>query len=267
MPSYKKYSVRKHKSRKSYHKKSHKKSPKKSYKKSPNKSYKKSHKKSYKKSPKKSHKKSPKSYHKKSYKKSPKSYHKKSHKKSYKSSHKKRRVKSHYRMRGMGGMLTMFGGAIEQVELDYQSKRDMFLQAKKNYEEENDRDERKKLRQVMKSAKISMDKSKEKMRTILKGVGEATSKAASQLNKSNKMSGSGLTSGLKSIGTKLSSGIKSIGSKLSSGIKSVGSNVKDKYKKYKEGQELIKWNKLNEKYGRPSSSMSSSMSSESKSRA
>lgn len=189
-------------------------------------------------------------------------------KSSHKKSNRKERVKSHYRMRGMGGMLSMFGGAVEQVESDYQAKREAFLQAQAEYKQENDKRNREKLRQIMESAKVGMYKAKDKMSAILKGVEEAASKAASQLSDSAKAAGRRLNEGAKSIGSKLSSGLKSFGSRLSSGFKSFGSKVssgtkslvssaKDKYNKYKEDKDMAKWNKLNKKYDSPSVSVSS----------
>jgi hypothetical protein len=176
-------------------------------------------------------------------------------------------------MRGMGGMLTMFGGAAEELEANYEQERTAFLDAKANYEEAPDKSTREELRKVMESAKVRMTQAKDKMNALLKGVGEAAQKAASQLSASAKTAGQKLSAGMKSFGSRLSSGLKSFGSRLSSGMKSIASSVKSKYNKYKEDKKkakaqaeedanLAQWNILSKKYGTPSTSSSSDVSSE-----
>jgi hypothetical protein len=156
-------------------------------------------------------------------------------------------------MRGMGGMLTMFGGAAEELESNYNKERTAFLDAKTNYEQAPDKSTREEFRKVMESAKVRMSQAKDKMNALLKGVGEAAHKAASQLSASAKTAGQKLSAGIKSFGSRLSSGLKSFGSRLSSGIKSIASSVKSKYDKYKndkqkaeeQKQDLEQWNVLN----------------------
>jgi hypothetical protein len=232
-------------------------------------SHKRSHKRSTKRNSTKKH-----SYKKRSYKKSPKKHSKGRRSKSTKRSSKKRsarkqRVKSHYRMRGMGTMLNMFSGAAGELEADYQAKRQAFLDAEKVYKAEKDTKNREKWRQRMESAKVSMNQAKEKMGALLKGVGEAATRAAKSLSDS-----------AKTLGSKLSSGLKSLGSRLSSGIKSLSSSLKSTYDKFKKGHDdgkrtkeqskeqsknLAQWQELNKKYETssvPSSETSSVASSE-----
>lgn len=193
--------------------------------------------------------------------------------KNYKVNSPKVRVKSHYRMRGMGSLLTMFGGAAEEIESAYDIKRTAFLNAKKEYEQEKDKSNRDKLRKIMESAKSTMEEAKDKMNALLKGVKEAASKVGSHLSDSAKMLGSKLSSGMKSFGSKLSSGMKSFGSKLSSGAKSasdsvtsdlssISSQIKGKYNQYKKNKDMKNLQRLNEKYYPESSNLSSQSSSE-----
>jgi hypothetical protein len=93
----------------------------------------------------------------------------------------KKKSKSQYRMKGMGALLSMYGGAGEEIESDYEHKREQFLQAKEAYASENDKSKREELRQTMIKSKEKMDMAKEKMKMLLRGVSEASAKAASHL--------------------------------------------------------------------------------------
>jgi hypothetical protein len=152
-------------------------------------------------------------------------------------------------MRGMGHLLSMYGGAGEEVETAYNEKRAAFLQAQAEYSNEKDKMRREKLRKIMENAKQSMDNAKEKMKALLKGVSDAASKAAVHLSASTKVVGAKLSSGAKAVGA------KSVGSKLSSSVKSVGSKISTK--DHNEINDRKKLLKLTEKYGSPASSISS----------
>ena len=98
----------------------------------------------------------------------------------------KTRVKSHYRMRGMGHLLSMYGGAGESLETSYNEKRTNFLRAREEFNSEKDKLRREQLREVMEHAKVVMNSSKEKMKALLKGVTDAASKAIDHLNATGK---------------------------------------------------------------------------------
>jgi hypothetical protein len=89
-------------------------------------------------------------------------------------------------MRGMGEMLTMFGGAANEIELDYKNKRDIFLKAKGEYSNEMDKMSRTKLKQVMELSKKGMMNAKEKMSSLLKGINSATLQASENLDDNEK---------------------------------------------------------------------------------
>lgn len=94
----------------------------------------------------------------------------------------KKKKKSNYKMRGMGALLSMYGGAGEEIESNYNEKREKFLEAKEAYALETDKNKREELRQIMVKSKESMELAKEKMKMLLRGVSEASAKAASQLS-------------------------------------------------------------------------------------
>jgi predicted PP-loop superfamily ATPase len=150
-------------------------------------------------------------------------------------------------MRGMGGMLSMFGGAAEEIESAYNEKRVAFLKAQQEYNLEKDKANRMKLRKMMESAKDNMDQAKEKMNALLKGVSDAAGRAAGHLSQSAKMASQKLKSSVNSVGSKLSTGLKSIASKLSSGV----NTIKSKITNSKQEKDQKKWNeqqKLSSKY-------------------
>ncbi len=84
-------------------------------------------------------------------------------------------------MRGMGALLSMYGGAGEEIESDYNEKRELFLETKEAYASESDRQQREELRQMMIKSKESMELAREKMKMLLRGISEASAKAANQL--------------------------------------------------------------------------------------
>lgn len=182
--------------------------------------------------------------------------------KNYKVNSPKIRVKSHYRMRGMGSLLTMFGGAAEEIESAYDLKRTAFLNAKKQYEQEKDKSNRDKLRKIMESAKDTMSEAKNKMNALLKGVSDAASKVGSHLSNSTKLLGSKLSSGAKSFGSKLSSGVRSTSDNITTDLSSISTQIKDRYNQYKKNKDMKNLQRLNEKYYPGSSNLSSQSSSE-----
>ncbi|NDE91640.1 MAG: hypothetical protein EB059_11010 [Alphaproteobacteria bacterium] len=89
-------------------------------------------------------------------------------------------------MRGMGEMLTMFGGAANEIESDYQNKRSGFLKAKGEYSNDMDKMSKNKLKQDMELSKKGMINAKEKMISLLKGIYNATLQAMENLDDDDK---------------------------------------------------------------------------------
>lgn len=135
----------------------------------------------------------------------------------------RRVVKSHYRMRGMGALLSMYGQAGGALEDDVAEKKKELQKLQDQYKAEKNAERRAQIEKAMASAQVSINEAKEKMKNLLQGAADTASKAAATLG-----------SKLSLFGAKLSSGIKSTGAKLSSGIKSATSQLKDKYDDYKE---------------------------------
>jgi hypothetical protein len=75
----------------------------------------------------------------------------------------------------------MYGGAGEEIETDYSKKREQFLEAKEAYASEADKHKRQELREIMIKSKEKMEMAKEKMKMLLRGVSEASAKAANHL--------------------------------------------------------------------------------------
>jgi hypothetical protein len=183
-------------------------------------------------------------------------------------------------MRGMGALLTMYGGAATELENDYAAKKEAYMKAQEEYKNAQSAKAKEDFRQMMIRTKDSMDQAKAKVYALLQGVKDAASKAAGHLSDGlksvgsklssgalavgSKLSafGSKLSSGLKSFGSKLSSGVQSIGSKLSSGIKSVGSNISQKINDYQDKIDRKQFERLQTKYGTPSVASSTSESSQ-----
>ena len=89
-------------------------------------------------------------------------------------------------MRGMGSMLSMFGGAANEIESAYQNKRDNFVRTNSEYNNETDKMSKDKLRRDMELSKKGMIKAKEKMLSLLKGVYNATVQAIEHLDDNDK---------------------------------------------------------------------------------
>ncbi|NBU33731.1 hypothetical protein EB118_06095 [bacterium] len=97
-----------------------------------------------------------------------------------------KRIKSKYRMRGMGTLLNMYGGATEALEAEFaQLKRDfMELKAKVDSMSVNGSVSRREaMKGKMASAKKKMIATKDKMKAILKNAAKTTAKAASAIKR------------------------------------------------------------------------------------
>jgi hypothetical protein len=86
-----------------------------------------------------------------------------------------------YKMRGMGGLLTMYGGAGEELEAFYNNKKQAFLKAKNDYLNEMDPSKKQQLRDFMEKNKVELEAVKNKMSALLNGVSDAALRAAQNL--------------------------------------------------------------------------------------
>ena len=87
-------------------------------------------------------------------------------------------------MKGMGAILTMYGQASSSIEDEYSKKKAEFLRCKAEYEKakaSHDSNKRQTYRKLAEKAKLSLDKSKNKMSQLLKGVLDTSSNAYSSL--------------------------------------------------------------------------------------
>jgi hypothetical protein len=89
-----------------------------------------------------------------------------------------------YKMRGMGGLLTMYGGAGEELEAFYNNKKQAFLKAKNDYLNEMDPVKKQQLRDFMEKNKVELEAAKNKMSALLNGVSDAALRAAQNLQSS-----------------------------------------------------------------------------------
>lgn len=137
----------------------------------------------------------------------------------------KTRVKSHYRMRGMGVLLNMYGGASEALEQEVASKRKELADLNAQLSAEKSEARRQQIKAAMEKVQVGMDAAKEKMKQLLRGAAETAGKAAAALS-----------AGAKVAGAKLSAGLSSFGSKLSSGLSSIGQSFKGKIEDYRDKQ-------------------------------
>jgi len=199
----------------------------------------------------------------------------------------KTRVKSHYRMKGMGHLLQMYGGASAELEAEHNAclvkykelmgvhaaEKQVWEDLKSNGASKSEINEQASkandIRAQIEDLVEGAGKCKEKQAALLESLKEVTHNVTEQLN-DEVQSGGGfadwgakldsasakLSASAKAAGSKFSSGMKSIGSKLSSGMKSVGESIKNKYNEYKEvqqakkdAQEKIQLRKLLAKHG------------------
>ena len=186
----------------------------------------------------------------------------------------KTRVKSHYRMKGMGQLLQMYGGAAAELESEHNAcllkyKELMFLHTdvkqsidslRSNESPKSEINEQIKkangIRTEIEDLVDGAGKCKEKQAALLESLKEVTHNVTEQLRSDmpDEQSGGGfadwgdkldsasakLSASAKSAGSRFSAGMKSAGSNLSSGMKSIGENIKNKYGEYKEVQQAKK---------------------------
>lgn len=121
----------------------------------------------------------------------------------------KKRVKSHYHMKGMGTLLSMYGQAGGAIENEYKSNKAEYIKLKEQYENEENPEKRGVMKDKLKTAKTVLEQSKTKMKQLLNGASETAQRAAKAL----------------------SSSIKSLGSKLKSSSIKARQYIKSKLKK------------------------------------
>jgi hypothetical protein len=87
-------------------------------------------------------------------------------------------------MKGMGAILTMYGQASNSIEEEYSKKKAEFLKCKAEYEKakaSHDANKKHTYRKLAEKAKLSLDKSRNKMSQLLKGVLDTSSNAYGSL--------------------------------------------------------------------------------------
>ena len=120
---------------------------------------------------------------------------------------KKRKVKTPYRMRGMGCMFSMYGGATEAMEKDYDNlkkeMKELVYEYKRITQMMTDNKQKKKdeidIRKKIDKTKLKLVDAKDRLKNLLKNASETATKAASALS-----------DGIKTVGSKLSDGYGSI---------------------------------------------------------
>jgi len=168
----------------------------------------------------------------------------------------KTRVKSHYRMKGMGHLLQMYGGASAELEAEHnaclvkykelmgvheeirQSISDLRLNDASKSEINEQISKANDIREQIKDLVDGAGKCKEKQAALLESLKEVTHNVTEQLNDEVQAGGSAAEIGAKLdafgvkakvaaavAGQKLSAGLKSVGQKLSSGINSAGQKL------------------------------------------
>jgi hypothetical protein len=161
--------------------------------------------------------------------------------------------KSEYRMKGMGILLNMYGGAISDLEKELDKIKINLRKLLSQYNNEKDMDIKKKLKLQIRYLKKDKNDKKDKINKLLEGISDTTSKAY-KVNKTGGDIASKISAFLKtttekvgediskSVGETVSKGLK-VGSKqLSEGIKSVSLSAKDESEKI--GDKLKKLNIL-----------------------
>jgi len=113
---------------------------------------------------------------------------------------KKRKIKTEYRMRGMGSMFSMYGGATEAMEKEYNNlkkeMKDLVYEYKKVNQMITDDKQKKKdeiaIRKKIDKTKLKLVDTKDRLKNILKNASDTATKAASALS-----------DGIKTVGSKL----------------------------------------------------------------
>lgn len=168
----------------------------------------------------------------------------------------KTRVKSHYRMKGMGHLLQMYGGASAELEAEHnaclvkykelmgvhgevrQSISDLRSNGATKSEINEQISKANDIREQIKDLVDGAGKCKEKQAALLESLKEVTHNVTEQLNDEVQAgggfadwgakldsAGAKLSASAKAAGAKFSAGAKTLGANLSSGAKSIGSKL------------------------------------------
>ena len=152
-----------------------------------------------------------------------------------------KKISTRYRMKGMGILLNMYGGAISNLENDLNNIKKQLVEVKNEYKNEDDYDKKKELKSLISNIKKKKVDIKSKISNLLTGISDTTSKALEHtkigggiFDNTSKLAGSKISSFLKSATDKMSEGIietgKLTGEKLSKGVKSASQDVTESIK-------------------------------------
>ena len=124
-----------------------------------------------------------------------------------KSSHRKR-ISSHYKMRGMGVLLNMYGGATDALEQEIAQRKNELNDLKRQLSQERSEERRAKIRQMMANVQARLDVGKQKLGQLFEGASQAAQRAAQDLRARGVIAGQKLSSGLKSLGMDIQAGVE-----------------------------------------------------------
>ena len=152
-----------------------------------------------------------------------------------------KKINTRYRMKGMGILLNMYGGAISNLENDLNNIKKQLVEVKNEYKNEDDYDKKKELKSLISNIKKKKVDIKSKISNLLTGISDTTSKALEHtkigggiFDNTSKLAGSKISSFLKSATDKMSEGIietgKLTGEKLSKGVKSASQDITESIK-------------------------------------
>jgi hypothetical protein len=157
-----------------------------------------------------------------------------------------KKISTRYRMKGMGILLNMYGGAISTLENDLNNLKKQLIKAKNEYKKENDYIKKKELKSLINNIKKQIMDTKSKISNLLTGISDTTFKALEHtkigggiFDNTAKLAGSKISSFLKSATEKMSEGVsetgKLTGEKLSEGVKSASQKITESTKQKTKG--------------------------------
>lgn len=120
-------------------------------------------------------------------------------KSSIKKSSVKKQISSQYKMRGMGILLNMYGGASDDLERQILQKKRELEDLKTELSKEKSRERREKIKAAIIEARRQIAEDREKLKQLLKGVSDSAYRAASSLGSKLKELSSGIKKEAKSI--------------------------------------------------------------------
>jgi hypothetical protein len=120
-------------------------------------------------------------------------------KSSVKKSSVKKQISSQYKMRGMGILLNMYGGASDDLERQILQKKRELEDLKTELSKERSRERREKIKAAIIEARRQIAEDREKLKQLLKGVSDSAYRAASSLGSKLKQLSSGIKKEAKGI--------------------------------------------------------------------